>query len=150
MEVTAETVIYRPRPDVASFAMNPDNDTRWIGGIVHARSLSDPPLSKGTRVERTAKYLGKRIEYVNEVVEHDPVGMLVMRSVSGPFQMTIRYQFEESPGGTLARIQVQGEAGGFFKVAGPVLAQMVKRNVTKDLKTLKQLLESEAGDTQAS
>ncbi len=144
MEVTAETVINRPRADVASFAMNPDNDPRWIGGISHARSLTDPPLARGTRVERVAKFLGKRIEYVNEVVEYDPLGMLVMRSVSGPFPMTIRYQFEEGPGGTLARIQVQGEAGGFFKVAGPVLALMVKRNVTKDLRTLKQLLESGA------
>ena len=86
--------------------------------------------------------MGKRIEYVNEVVEYDPTSLLVMRSVKGPFPMTIHYRFEDAGGGTRASIRIQGEGIGFYRLAGPLLARPVKRNVTKDLGTLKDLLES--------
>ena len=142
IDVKVETVIKRAKDEVASFAMNSDNDPVWIGGITQARALTDPPMGEGTRVERVSSFLGKRIVYVNEVTEYDPKGLLVMHSVSVPFPMKIRYQFEETVDGTLARIQIQGEAGGFYKLAGPVLARAVKRSVTKDLKRLKELLES--------
>ena len=143
VNVQVEVVINRSRNDVASYAMEPSNDPIWISGIVEAKSLTEPPLAPGTQVERVAKFLGKRIEYVLEVVEYDPDSLLVMKSIKGPFPMEVSYRFQETPGGTLARIHIQGEASGFYsKITGPVMSQAVKRNVTKDLKRLKRLLES--------
>ena len=147
IDIRAETIINRPRDQVATYAMNSDNDPSWISGISQSRMLTDPPMGTGTRLARVAHFLGRRIEYVNEVTEYDQQGLLVMRSVSGPFPMTIRYQFEEATTGTLAEIQVQGEASGFFKVATPLLAAMVKRNVKKDLDSLKAHLESGSART---
>lgn len=144
IDVKTEVVIDRPKKEVASFAMNPDNDPVWIGGIIEARSLTAPPIGKGAQVQRVATFLGKRIEYVNEVTEFDPAGLLVMRSVKGPFPMTIRYEFNDAPQGTVARIEIQGESGGFYRLAGPVLSRTIKRSVTNDLETLKDLLESGA------
>ena len=146
VNVKAELLIKRPREDVAAFAMNPDNDPVWNGGISEARMLTEPPLGPGTRVERVASFLGRSIEYVMEVVEYDPLALLGMRSIKGPFPMRVAYEFEDSADGTLARIRVQGDAGGFYSFAGPVLSRAVKRNITKDLKTLKRLMES-SGDT---
>ena len=145
MDVKSEVLINCPRDEVAGFAMDSSNDTRWIGGVTEVKELTESPFGKGSQVQRVASFLGRRIEYVNEVTEYDPAGLLVMRSIKGPFPMTIRYEFQEAPQATVARIQVQGEAGGFFKLASPLLAQAVKRNVTKDLNTLKRLLESDAG-----
>ena len=143
MNVQVETVIHRSRSDVAGFAMDAGNDPVWIGGITQSRTLTEQPMGKGTQVERVAKFLGRRIEYVNEVVEYNPESELLMRSIKGPFPMTVRYQFEDADEGTLARIQVSGNAGGFYKLAGPVLAQAVRRSVRGDLRRLKRLLESE-------
>ena len=51
--------------------------------------------------------------------------------------MQIRYQLDEAPGGrTLASIRAQGDATGFSKIAGPLMAVMVERNITNDLETL--------------
>jgi len=143
IDINAEIVINRSKDDVASFAMNPDNDPTWIGGIVKAKTLTAPPFGKGTKVQRVAKFLGRRMEYTPEVVEYDPKSGLVMRT-DKPFDMTIRYQFEERDGGTLAGIHIQGEGTGFYNLAAPLLGRAVKRNITRDLKTLKKLLESEA------
>ena len=144
IDVRAEMIINKPREDVAAFATDPNNDTSWISGIKEARMLTEPPLAQGSQVERVASFMGKRIHYVLEVVELAPQSLMAMRSVKGPFPMEVSYQFEDAGEATVARIHVKGEASGFFKIASPILAQGVKRNITKDLKMLKHRLEAQA------
>ena len=144
LDVQTEIVIGRSRREVAGFAMDPENDPVWIGGIVEAETVTAPPFGKGSRVRRVASFLGRRMEYTPEVTEYVPESRLVMRA-DRPFAMTIGYEFEDVGGGTRARIRVQGEGTGFYKLAAPLLARMVKRNVSNDLKSLKRLLESGAG-----
>jgi len=128
---------------VAGYAMDPANDTSWIGALTEANVLTDGPVGVGTRVRRVAGFLGKRIEYVNEIEEYDPPRRLHMRSVKAPFPMTVTYDFEPAPGGgTLMRIATGGDASGFYKVAGPLLSRQVRRGVAGDLRRLKELLEA--------
>ena len=143
IDITAEVTIDRKREDVAWFAMDPENDPVWIGGIVEAKMVTEPPFGKGTRVARVAKFMGRRMEYTPEVIGYEP-GKLLEMSTDVPFEMTIRYEFEDAGDGTLARIRVQGEGSGFYRMAAPLLARVVKRNVSSDLRTLKRLLESSA------
>ncbi len=126
---------------MAIYATDASNDPLWIGGVMESGVLSEGPVRQGTRVARVAKFLGRRIEYINEVIEYDPGVRLVMKSVTGPFPMTVSYKFEEAEGGTLARIHVRGEGEGFFKLAAPVLARLVRRSIMRDLETLKGMLE---------
>jgi hypothetical protein len=142
VDVTAEVRIARDTATVAEFAMDPRNDRRWIGALTSVRTLTDGPIGVGTQVERVASFLRRRIEYVNEIVEHVPGQRLVMRSVRAPFPMTVAYEFSPVAGGTLMRIQAQGDAGGFYRLAGPLLSMMVRRGITRDLRTLKRVLES--------
>ncbi len=144
IDVIAEVTINRSREDVAKYAMNPDHDAVWISGISEARMLTEPPVGEGTQVSRVASFLGKRIDYVLEVVGYEPKSLLTMRSIKGPFPMKVTYEFEEAPSGTLARIRIEGEASVFYKLAGPLMSRGVKRSITNDLKTLKDLLESGA------
>ena len=143
IDITAEVTIDRKREDVAWFAMDPENDPVWIGGIVEAKMVTEPPFGKGTRVARVAKFMGRRMEYTPEVTRYEP-GKLLEMSTDVPFEMTIRYEFEDAGDGTLARVRVQGEGSGFYRLAAPLLARVVKRNVSSDLQTLKRLLESSA------
>lgn len=142
VDVSAETVIRRPREQVAAFAMDARNDPRWIGGIEQAEILDAEEVSAGVRVSRVAHFLGRRIEYVNEVVDHSPPARLGMRSVKAPFPMEVDYAFDEHPDGTRVTIRVRGDASGFYGVLSPVLGPMVRRSITRDLRSLKRLLES--------
>ena len=143
VDVTVEQPIARPPDAVAAFAMDPANDHRWIGALSDVRVVSDGPVGPGTRVERVASFLGKRIEYVNEIVDYRPPERLAMRSVRAPFPMTVTYEFAPANGGTLARIRTEGDARGFYAIAGPLLAAAVRRGVARDLATLRRLLEAE-------
>lgn len=144
MDVKAETVIARPREEVAAYALDPRNDTEWVANIKEVRLLTEPPTGVGSRVARVARFLGRRIEYVLETVEHEPLRRVRMRSVAGPFPMDVAYEFEDAPGGTLGRIRLRGDATGFFRLAAPLLAAASRRAIARDLESLKRRMEARA------
>ena len=141
IDVTAEATIAQRREEVAAFAMEAENDTRWIGGISSARRLTEGPTAVGTQVERVAHFLGRRIEYVMEVVELVPGERIVMRSIKSPFPMKVTYSFEDRDAATVARVRVEGGAEGFYRIASGLMAPAVKRNIHADVKRLKQIME---------
>jgi uncharacterized protein YndB with AHSA1/START domain len=142
IDVTAETHIARPIDQVAAYVMDPAHDPIWIGGISEARILTDASIGLGARVQRVAHFLGKRIDYTNEVTEFDPPNRLVMRTIAGPFPMVVHYQFDRAGDGTLVRVRNQGSTGGFYRLADPLRGRRVRRRDTGDLKTPQRLLDS--------
>ncbi|HEX4759668.1 MAG TPA: SRPBCC family protein [Thermoleophilaceae bacterium] len=140
--MTVEQKIGRPPEEVAAYAMDPANDRDWIGALTRVEVLGDGPVAPGTRVRRVARFLGRDMEYVNEITELTRPKRLAMKSVKAPFPMTVTYQFEPDGAGTLMRIHTGGDASGFYKMATPVLSAMVRRGVASDLKRLKQRLEA--------
>lgn len=141
IDVSTQVTIGRSRDDVAAYAMDPAHDPEWIGGIIEAEQETPPPIGVGTRVRRVASFLGRKMDYTPEVVEYEPGRKLVM-TTDRPFDMTISYGFEDHAEGTRASIRIQGEGSGFYRVASPLLAPMVRRRVTKDLEALRDLLEA--------
>jgi uncharacterized membrane protein len=145
IDITAEVAIRRPLRDVAAYVIDPGHDPEWIGGVREVRMATRPPLAIGSRVARVAHFLGRRVEYVNEVTELDPERVLDMRSVKAPFPMRVTYTFEPrgpaGADGTTVRNRVRGAPGGFFALFGPLLAPMVKRSVRKDLERLRDIME---------
>jgi carbon monoxide dehydrogenase subunit G len=134
IDITAEVHVACPRADVGAYMTNPANDPEWIGGLREVRRLDDGPLEVGSRVAREASFLGRKIEYVNEILELDPERVLDMQSVVAPFPMRITYTFEDANGGTVVRNRARG--GGMR-----ILAPLVKRNVQRDLNKLRDRLE---------
>jgi uncharacterized membrane protein len=140
-DLRVEQRIERPRAEVAAYVTDWQNDPTWIKALAEVRLLSEPPLRVGSRVLRVAHFLGRRIEYINEVVELEPGTRLVMRSVKAPFPMSVVYEFDEAGEATLMRIRAQGDADGFYRLAAPVLSRAVKRTIAADLRRLKNVLE---------
>jgi uncharacterized membrane protein len=141
-DVTVETEIARPREEVAAYMTDWRNDTAWIGALTDVQLVGDGAFGVGSRVARTASFLGRRIEYVNEVVELEPGRRLAMRSVRAPFPMTVVYELEDAGARTRVRIRAQGDASGFYRVARPLLSRAVRRGIAGDLERLKRVLES--------
>ena len=144
VDVMAAIEIGRPRAEVASFAMEAENDPKWIGGISSARRLTEPPTDVGTRVERLASFLGRRIQYVMEVTEYVPKERITMQSIKSPFPMRVTYSFEDAGSSTRASIRVEGDGSGFYAKAGSLLGPAVKRSIVRDLKSLRALLGDDA------
>ncbi|HEV8559664.1 MAG TPA: SRPBCC family protein [Actinophytocola sp.] len=143
MDVRAERVIPVSLERVAEYAMDWRHDHEWTQGIKQAELTTPAPgggFGAGAEVTRTAYFLGKRIDYVLRVQSYEPPSLLDMKSVAGPFPMHVTYRFNAHPDGTLASIQIQGGAGGYYRIAGPLLGLMVRANIRKDLRDLARQL----------
>lgn len=143
MDVRVQRIIPVKPSDVAAYAMDWRHDHEWTQGITRAELTSKAEIGGfgvGAEVTRTAYFLRKRIDYVLRVEEHEPPHLLDMKSVRGPFPMHVTYRFDDHPDGTLAQIRVRGDAGGFYRITGPLLAPMVRANLRKDLRDLERAL----------
>jgi uncharacterized membrane protein len=146
IDIRAMIDVARPREQVAAYLRDPGNDPSWIGGLRSARLVTDPPVGVGSRVERVASFLGRRIEYLNEVTELTRT-RLAMRSVRSPFPMRVTYGFDDAgEAATEVSVRVQGDASRLYRLADPLMAWLVRRSVRRDLRTLKRVLEDGAGD----
>jgi len=143
LDVTARRVLPVAPDRVAAYAMDWRHDHEWTQGITSAeltREAATGGFGVGAQVTRTAFFLRKRIDYVLEVVELERPRLLDMRSVAGPMPMHVTYRFDEVAGGTLATIRVRGDAGTYYRLAAPVMAPLVRRNLVKDLRDLERRL----------
>jgi Polyketide cyclase / dehydrase and lipid transport len=143
VDVTSEIVIARPRSEVAAFAADPDNVTRWYRNIESVEWRSPPPLSVGTRLGFVARFLGRRLAYTYEVREFVPAERLVMRTDEGPFPMETTYTWADAspPGGTRMTLRNRGTPSGFAKIGARPMAAAMRRANRKDLERLRDVLE---------
>ena len=140
IDVEREILIGRDRAAVAAYMFDPGNDAAWTTGVVASRPLTEGRLHAGSRVERTTRFLGREFSYVYYVVNAASDRFVEIR-VDKPFPMQVRYELEDAANGTRARIRARGEAGGFFRLAAPLLALMVGRSIAADLDNLRGELE---------
>ena len=141
IDVLAEVHVKRPREEVAAYMSDPANDPHWIGGLREAHLIGEGALREGSRVARVASFMGRKVEYVNEITGLEPGRVLDMHSVKAPFPMHITYTFEDGDGGTVVRNHVRG-GGGFFSLGSPMFAPLVRRNVQRDLERMRDVLEA--------
>jgi uncharacterized membrane protein len=144
VDVQSDIEIARPRAEVAAYAVDPDNATAWYENIKSVQWQSRPPLAVGSRIAFIASFLGRRIAYTYEVLEHLPGERFVMSTAEGPFPMETTYTWQDSDTATRMTLRNRGEPTGFGKVAAPVMARAMRHANAKDLQRLKALLEQQA------
>lgn len=90
IDVAVRRVIPLPPERVAGYAMDWRHDAEWTQGIRTAeltRQADDGGFGAGAEVTRTARFLGRRIDYVLRVAAYEPPRLLDMVSVVAPMPM---------------------------------------------------------------
>ena len=146
VDVLSETVIHRPVDEVAAYAADPTNAPDWYEHIDSVEWETEPVVRVGARAAYGAHFLGKRLAYTYEIVEHEPGTRLRMRTTESPFPMDVDYQLEPAgPGQTRASVRVRGAGRGMYGMPGFLQGPMVRRSVQGDLGRLKRIVEDGAG-----
>jgi uncharacterized protein YndB with AHSA1/START domain len=137
-------VIECPIEEVFAFTADPNNDALWESTTLEAERTSEGPLGVGTTFRNTTKFLGRRFDTSYELTEYEPPRKQCYRVTTGPIPGVVCYLFEPSDEGSTRFTQTfEAEVGGFFRLAEPLVARAIRRQMEADMETLKDMLEAQ-------
>ena len=132
--------IDRPPAEVFDYMMDMANLPEWQSSAIEAHWEGE--RAAGSHIKEVRKFLGKHIESEVEVTEYEPNRRFCLKTLSGPVPFSVEHTFEPIDGGTRITFVGDGDPGGFFKLAEPVVARTAERQFKSDFDTLKDLLEA--------
>jgi uncharacterized protein YndB with AHSA1/START domain len=135
--------IDRPASEVFAYLTDPANLPEWQSSAIEAHWEGEK--AKGGRVKEVRKFLGRRMESELEVTEYEPDRRFGLKVLTGPVPFSVHHRLEARNGGTTLTFTGEGEPGGFFKLAEPIVARTAERQFRGDFETLKDVLEARAG-----
>jgi uncharacterized membrane protein len=142
VDVVTEITINCPISQVSKYAENPDNAPEWYINIDSAEWRTSKPLTLGSQIAFNAKFLGRELAYVYEIVELIPGNKLVMKTAQGPFPMETIYTWQAiNENQTRMSLRNKGNPTGFSKIISPFISSMMRKANMKDLKKIKEILE---------
>jgi uncharacterized membrane protein len=134
--------IRAPVEKVFAYTTDFRNFVQWQDGIIAASQAPDGSTGPGTTFTLTRTFLGRRIEAAGAVTEFIPNQTCAFKTTSGPIQISLTQAFEADPAGTLLRIHLDAEPGGFFKLAEAAIDRQVTSAFEAQIEKLKVILES--------
>ncbi len=145
MRVERRGTIDRPVDRVFEYVSTPENDPTWVPASLRHEKLSPGPMRVGSITEEDVGFLGRRMRYAWEITQYEPPTAFALRSILGPIPATICV-FLESLDGARTRVTLVADMQlhGAYKPMEPMMRWVAQRQFGTQLRTLKNLLESEA------
>jgi len=138
------TLIDKPIKDVFAFVANPNNMSKWNSAVVSLQQISPGDVGVGTKFKSVGEMMGRRIEGEMQVIAYEPDTQCGYQVNAGPMQVNLTLSFKTVGTGTKISLNAQGNPGGIFKLAEPVMAGRVKSMMEENLARLKSVLEKGA------
>ena len=143
MRVEESVEINRPVEEVFSYVSTLENLPEWAGPALEVRKDTPGPPKEGDTFTSVAKFLGRRFETPFQITSVEPNRRLSYHATGGPLpDQRWTHTCEEESGGTRYTMVLEGEPGGFFRPAEPLIQRAAKRQFRADLETLKDMMES--------
>jgi carbon monoxide dehydrogenase subunit G len=139
-----QLVINRPIEEVFGFISNAENLPLWKASALEIKSTSSEPPGIGSVFKARFSFLGRPFDGDLKIIAYEPHEKYGTKVVGGPFPLEARYTLEPAEGGTRLTLVIEGQPGGFFRLAEPLVVSLAKRSYEADLHNLKDLLEAQA------
>lgn len=136
--------IDRPVEDVFAFVRDPGALPEWQTGVTEAHVEGGGPVQAGSKITEVRKFLGRELRSTLEVTALEENKTFNLKVLEGPIPFLIQQDFEAVDGKTKIVVVGEGEPGGMFKLAEPLVGKAAERQMKADFETLKDLLESRA------
>ena len=140
----ASVEINCPVHTVFAYLTDIDQGTQWQAELIEAQQTSTGPVGVGTTIREVRRFMGRQMESVFKITEHEPDRRLYFESTSGPLPMRGHYNIEPLDEGARVTVVVEAELTGVFRMTEPLVVHSAKRQLDTDLAKLKALLEARA------
>ncbi|MBN1529224.1 MAG: SRPBCC family protein [Thermoleophilaceae bacterium] len=138
----AEVVVARPPEEVFAFVADARNRPLWDEGVGSEELISPEPIGVGSTLRTRMRSMGRDLEYLWEIAEHDPPRRVRVESTAGPFPTTLVWEVAAHREGSRATFEVSGRPGGAMRLFQPLIARNTARNLERSFPRLKEVLES--------
>lgn len=140
IKVEKSVTINKPVEEVFAYVNNPDNSATWQGGV-ESVEYSDPDQKVGSQFTEIRKFMGREMKTMMEITALEENKKYAAKSLSGPVKYDVTVIFESVSGGTKMTTRVDGEPGGFFKLAEGAVSKQLEKSLEEDGERLKGILE---------
>jgi uncharacterized protein YndB with AHSA1/START domain len=140
MRVDASIVINRTPDEVFAYATDPAHTPEWQSSALE--TSVDGPVQAGASGKEVRKFLGRRMESTMKIEAFEPPRRFALQVTSGPVPFHVEQTVEPEGTGSRVSVTIEGEPGGFFKLADPLVERAVRRELEGNLATLKDILET--------
>jgi uncharacterized protein YndB with AHSA1/START domain len=140
MRADASVVIDRSPEEVFAYATDPTHTSEWQSSALE--TTVEGPLQAGASGKEVRKFLGRRIESTMRIEAFEPPRRFALQVTSGPVPFHVEQTIEPEGAGSRVSVTMEGEPGGFFKLADPLVERAVRRELEGNLATLKDILET--------
>jgi uncharacterized membrane protein len=144
--VVTEVEIGRPPAVVWEYLENAEHNPEWLRNMSSCRWITDPPIRVGSRYEQVARFLGQEVRTSFEVSALEKERVVTISSLPGSsFPLTITRKLDPIDAGRCRVTEIAGgDPSGFYRVAEAPMRVMVRLNINRAYRRLKQLLENRA------
>ena len=134
-------IINKPVEEVFAFTNEPENTAKWQPDVVSVEYPNGKP-KEGDQFKEVRKFMGKDMETTLEITALKPNVQYSAKTLTGPVPYEVSVNFESVEGGTKMTTVIEGEAGGFFKLAEGMVAKQLNKSLKEDSERLKSVLEA--------
>jgi uncharacterized protein YndB with AHSA1/START domain len=138
--IEADVVINRPVEAVFAYTNDCTHLTEWNSDVIEAHA-SETPLRIGSTLTVVRKLLGRRVDATYEVKEFQ-LNKGFASQTESPVPSALTFTFEQVDGGTRMRMAGDAELRGFWKLTWPVFEGTYRKQMQRNLNTLKSILEA--------
>jgi uncharacterized protein YndB with AHSA1/START domain len=143
-KIEVRTVINRPVEEVFAVLSNEENRPKWSATTIEVKKTSKGPIGAGTTWLGVDRIFGRRMERESVFTEYEPNRKITQKSTSGPVPFEVQLMYEPVEEGTQIIVIAEAQPRGLFKLAGPLLMRLRKRQFATDLANVKAMIEADA------
>src|SRR5436305_2123995 len=136
--------IARGQEGVFEYVSDQTNAPRWQRGLLGVRRATEGTIGVGTRHTLVRMFMGRRMEASNEFTQYEPNRLVSFKVTSGSVAAQGWYVVEPA-GSDRARLtsRIEMRPSGLIRLAQPLMAAPLRREVEDHLSDLKGLLDAE-------
>ena len=143
-KIQVSTVINRPIEEVFAVLSNEENRPKWSATTIEVKKTSKGPIGVGTTWRGVDRIFGRRMERKSVFTEYQTNQKITQKSTSGPVPFEVQFRYEPIDGATRVIVIAEAQPRGLFKLAGPLLMRLRKRQFATDLANVKAMIEADA------
>jgi len=140
--IEGEIVIGRPVDVVFDYVADQSNEPQYNPQMVRAEKITPGPVGKGTRFRSAVASRGRTADMLIECTGYDRPELFVTTTTMAQADISYTLRFEPTPAGTQMRWLGQMQPKGAFRLLGPVITWLGRRQEQRIWAALKQHLEA--------